>query len=371
MRIVRAFNMLAVRGPLLLAAMACLLAGLLGGLGRLPAAIALPDPRANWIALHGPLMTVCFLGTLIALERAVALGLVWGYAAPVLFAAGGLLTIAGAPATAPGWGLSAGCLVLVALYVPVARRRPAFDVAVMAAGAVALLAGTGLWLAGRPVYAAMPWWSAFLVLTILGERIELSRFQKPSPWARPLLGPALILLAGGLAAGFGHMAVGQRLVGLSQLALALWLGRFDIARRTVRKGGLARFTAVCLLAGYVWLGVSGALFAALAPLAAGPRYDAAVHALFVGFVFSMIFGHAPIVFPAILNRPVPFRGYFYAHLALLHGSLLLRVAGDLAGWMPGRSWGGTLNALAILLFLAGTILSAVLGSFPAANSEKR
>jgi hypothetical protein len=35
----------------------------------------------------------------------------------------------------------------------------------------------------------------------------------------------------------------------------LGLATFDIARRTVRQSGVTRFIAVCLLSGYVWLGV--------------------------------------------------------------------------------------------------------------------
>jgi hypothetical protein len=74
----------------------------------------------------------------------------------------------------------------------------------------------------------------------------------------------------------------------------------------------------------------------------------------VGFVFAMIFGHAPIIFPAVLGVAVPFHAFFYAHLVLLHLSLVLRVAGDLALWWPGRQWGGLLNVVAILLFFANT-----------------
>ena len=40
--------------------------------------------------------------------------------------------------------------------------------------------GNGLWLAGRPIYAVVPWWVGFLVLTIAGERLELSRVLRPS-----------------------------------------------------------------------------------------------------------------------------------------------------------------------------------------------
>jgi hypothetical protein len=92
---------------------------------------------------------------------------------------------------------------------------------------------------------------------------------------------------------------------------------------------------------------------------AGPRYDALWHALFVGFVFSMIFGHAPVIFPALLRLRIPFSGSFYVPLVLLHLSLLLRVWGDLALWPSGRQWGGLLNTLAILLFFANVARRAL------------
>jgi hypothetical protein len=44
-------------------------------------------------------------------------------------------------------------------------------------------------------------------------------------------------------------------------------------------------------------------------------------------------------------------------LALLHLSLLRRVGGDLAVWLPGWQWGGLLNVIAILLFVANTVLA--------------
>jgi hypothetical protein len=130
--------------------------------------------------------------------------------------------------------------------------------------------------------------------------------------------------------------------------------RQDIARRTVRQDGLPRFIAICLLSGYLWLGVSGIFAVLFGGVMVGPIYDAMLHALFLGFAVAMIFGHAPIIFPALLNRPVPFRQGFYVHLGLLHVSLLLRMGGDLAAWWPGRQWGGLFNAIAFLVFLANT-----------------
>jgi len=61
---------------------------------------------------------------------------------------------------------------------------------------------------------------------------------------------------------------------------ALWLGLFDIARRTVRISGLPRFIAVALLSGYAWLGVAGLLAVRWGPVAAGLSYDAMLHAVF-------------------------------------------------------------------------------------------
>ena len=68
----------------------------------------------------------------------------------------------------------------------------------------------------------------------------------------------------------------------------------------------------------------------------------------------MIFGHVPIIFPAVLGKPILFSPLFYSHLVLLHLSLLLRVGGDLTVWLPARQWGGLFNIIALLLFLANT-----------------
>jgi hypothetical protein len=129
----------------------------------------------------------------------------------------------------------------------------------------------------------------------------------------------------------------------------------------VRKTGLPRFAAVCLLGGYFWLGIGGLLVLVYGVAGAGPLYDAVLHTIFLGFVISMIFGHAPIIFPAVLKTPIHYTPVFYAHLALLHLSLLLRVVGDLVYNQPMRLWGGMFNAIAILVFLFST-LRAVIGN---------
>jgi hypothetical protein len=33
------------------------------------------------------------------------------------------------------------------------------------------------------------------------------------------------------------------------------------------------------------------------------HYDITLHAVFLGFVFAMIFAHAPVIFPLVFRRP--------------------------------------------------------------------
>jgi hypothetical protein len=119
--------------------------------------------------------------------------------------------------------------------------------------------------------------------------------------------------------------------------------------------------AVCLLTGYGWLAAAGITWLAAGDLGRSvATYDAALHAVFLGFVMSMIFGHAPVIVPAVLKVRLPFRWWFYAHVALLHVALLVRlVGGDALGNRLAWQIGGAGTEVAILLFL-GVSAAAVL-----------
>lgn len=335
--------------------MIALLTGLWAGLLRLGWDV--PPLQPTLPAVHGPLMISGFLGTLISLERAVALGRRWAYAAPLLSGLGGVSLIAGFHGPAAQVLIMAGSLGLVAIFLIIVRLRPALYTVTMGLGAVCWVMGNLLWFLGWPISRLVFWWAGFLLLTIAGERQELARLQQLSPTSQGSFLLMLVSVLMGLIVINSSFDLAVRLVGAGMVGLALWLGKHDIARRTVRQTGVTRFIAVCLLSGYVWLGLSGLLAVVFGGISAGPRYDAMLHAFFLGFVFAMIFGHAPIIFPAVLGARMAFRTMFYAHVILLQATLILRLAGDVIGWGAGRQVGGLLNAVALLLFLANTAYS--------------
>jgi hypothetical protein len=302
-------------------------------------------------------------GTVIAAERAVALRansrsrLAWGgFAPPLLSALGSALLFTGAFEVGKMLVVLSS-LGLVIVYAVVIYRQPTVFTVVMGAGAYMLLVGNALWATDRPIYSLVYWWMGFLVLTIVGERLELARMMRPSAWRQPLFYAAAALYAGAVVATYFDGDRGARLAGLGAVALAGWLLHYDIARFTIRQTGLPRFIAACLLLGYGWLGIGGGLSLAYGEVVAGFQYDAVLHAVLLGFVFSMIFGHAPIIIPAVMKIAVPFTRRFYLHLALLHAGLVLRVGSDVLGSWSGREWGGLINVLAVVLFLANTLVA--------------
>lgn len=334
---------------------ASLLVGTTAGLARL--GWPMPAVSAAAATLHGPLMICGFFGVVISLERAVAIGRGWAYVGPLLAGTGGVATLLGASGAGAILFL-AGSAVLLAASLDIWRRQRALFTFTMAVGAACWCVGNALWLAGWAVHELVPWWLAFLILTIAGERLELSRFLPPSPLAGRVFAALLALCLAGLIGT--RSAWGPPLFAAALLGLAIWLFKQDIARRTVRQRGLTRFIAWCLLCGYAWLALGGAvLLAAGTPVPGSAAYDAAMHALGLGFVFSMVFGHAAIIFPAVLRVAVPYHPVFYVPLLMLHASIALRLAGDASGDWSWRSAGGLLNALALVAFIL-CMLGAVL-----------
>jgi hypothetical protein len=274
----------------------------------------------------------------------------WADAAPILGGAGTIVLLVSG-ATVPAVGLlTAGAAVLVAVNLEMLRRHTTLDVLTMTIGAGFLLVADAAWLADRAVPLLTPWWVAFLVLTITGERLELARLRIHGRAAYSTFIVAAALYIGALLFMVLDAALGVRLSGVGMLALTVWLLRYDIARMTIKRPGLPRFVAACLLAGYAWLGVAGLIAIGAGQIWAGFSYDAYLHAVLLGFVFSMVFGHAPIIFPAILERPIGFVRFAWVPLVLLHVSIAARIVGDVVANQELRQAAGVLTALSIALY---------------------
>ncbi len=338
---------------------------LLAGLDAALVLLGLPAPvdATRLSAVHGILLVLGFVGTVVALERAVAAQRWWAYLSPISLGAGAVLLATTAPRWLGGALLLAGSAMLVVVYVPLWRRSADVAVVVQAAGAVLATGAALLWLRGVPVPDLLPWLCGFVILTIVGERLELARVAMLGTRAEALLTVIAVTMVAGTVAALLWPAVGYPLLGAALLTTVGWLGRFDVARHTVRATGLTRYMAVCLLAGYVWLLVPALAWLLVGPVRSGPGYDALVHAVMLGFVLSMIMAHAPVILPAVVRRPLPYIWPMYAPVVLLHLSLLLRLAvGDARGVHWAVQVGGVLNIVAVLGFIAVAGYSATRAS---------
>ncbi|MDE2371099.1 MAG: hypothetical protein KGN16_19170 [Burkholderiales bacterium] len=353
---------MATRAVFGLVVAALLVTSIVGGLLRAGVAVPVPRDRA-WpgqaVLAHAFLMISAFMGTVIAIERAVAVKARIAFAAPALSALAGLCMLSGAPAAA-GWLAVAAALGFIAVGTVVWERQRAAHTVLLLAGATAWLIGNLLHAVGAQTAQVVPWWFSFLVLTIAGERLEMTRLMRRRRGAATTLYACLATMLAGAAMFTLAPARGGLVYGASLVALAVWLSVFDIARRTVMSHGLGRYMAVALLLGYCWLAISGAAW--IAGTFGYAARDAALHALGLGFVFSMMLAHAPVILPALTRVKLLFGWHFYLPLALLHASLALRLLyGPLDFALLGDAAAG--NAAAIALFAATLLGSALAWRF--------
>jgi hypothetical protein len=149
------------RIPLVALGILALLAGLWAGLVRI--GWDLPPLLQSLPGAHGPLMVAGFIGTLISLERAVALGKRWTYAAPLLTGVGALILPVGLPLPLGKLSITFGSLALVAIFVLIVRQQPALFTLTMFLGAVMWFIGNVLWLAGWSIFQVVLWWAGYLL----------------------------------------------------------------------------------------------------------------------------------------------------------------------------------------------------------------
>lgn len=328
----------------MLFAFANLLIGMTAGLIR----IGWSFPMNSVAIHHGAIMVGGFLGTLILLEKVLPLkkkillalpvvnGLSIVMIIPEFYHVGQILLLTGA----------VSLLVVFILYF---RKQPGdLSIMFMIAGACCQIIGHVLLITNQFYPLAFPWWMGFILFVIVGERVELSKFLPVTPRNKYLLVLFLVVFLIGIVLPF-H-GPGKYFSGISLISIALWLLRHDVISIAIKKQGLTRFSATALMTGCLLLLLTGVFLISLPDLPFA--YDAIVHTFFLGFGFSMIFAHGPIILPGVLGLNVkPYHSLLYIPFAAMILSLILRLLGDTM-FLPYiiRQWSGWLSAGSILTY---------------------
>ena len=127
------------------------------------------------------------------------MGVGWAYLAPALSLLGAVALVGGPPIAVGALLLFLSASVLLAASVRIVFLQPALFTLLLAIGAPRRWKWSGPAQSGPDAAA---WWVAFLVLTIAGERLELSRVLRPGRMAGYSLGVILVcVLAGGPGIG--------------------------------------------------------------------------------------------------------------------------------------------------------------------------
>lgn len=339
-----------------------LVTGILAGLYR----IGWIDLSASYAGQHGGLMVGSFLGTLICLERAVVIKKKLIFLIPLVAGLSGLLFLLNMNMPAKAALVLAG-IGLTSMFIYFYRKTKETYHLVMLAGALCWLTGNVLLLVKQLYPAATTWWIGFLFLTIAGERLELTRFLPVTRLKRFILFLSLGLFITSLVVPFHTW--GKYLFASGLIVAAIWLLKYDMAGKSLKREGLSRYSGTALISGYVWLLISGLFF--LKGEMTGYLYDAALHTFFIGFVFSMIFAHGPIILPGIAGIHFkPYHPLLYVWLILLHLSLATRIGADLAFNVDLRMWSGMINAIVILAFFISMAAIVKFGRPKEASAHK-
>lgn len=318
-----------------------LLAGISGGWIRLGSLlIPLPSAAAN----HGLLMVGGFLGTLISIERAMVMSQKTWLLIPLLTGFSTIPFLMGNSETGLLL-LMAGSLGLSVIMHLQTLKHPKFHTVLLYVGAASWFVGNFLaWQTGL-VAAGSTWWIGFLLFTIVGERLELSQFLPVPSWSKNALKSLLALFSLGLIIPFHTW--GNEIMGLSALLISAWLLVFDMAKVASKKPGQFRYIGIGLRVGYVWLGLHGLILLGMEshPL----YYDLMLHTFFLGFTFSMIWAHAPIIFPTIFGiRETPYHPILWIFWTGFQLSLLGRILAGLLEMPELRKIFGVSNGFLIL-----------------------
>lgn len=290
-----------------------------------------------------------FLGTLISLERAMVMKNKFWLLVPFI---SGLSIPAmlwlGWPTVGIALLLMASLGLMGIMYLQTVKH-PVLYQYIMSIGAASWILGNFVLINTGLVAAAVPWWMGFLLLTIVGERLELSKFLPTPKWAKKGLLWILVLFVFSMWIPF-HGS-GNLLMGFSVILISVWLLYFDMAKIASKKTDQFKYIGVGLRVGYLWLFFNGLIliFYSLHPL----YYDLFLHTFFLGFTFSMIWAHAPIILPMVLNiKEKPYHPILWIGWSIFQLSLVGRIISSILKAPDLRSVFGFINGWSILTMFA-------------------
>ena len=324
---------------------------------------------------HGEIMVFGFLAILLATERYLgALAFPFHpiiHSMPFLVAAGAVIQIMGwvtniFPLTLGGSVLLiAGFVIYIYIITSIGKRSAQpLPFRYMSLAAISLMVGSiiGIW--NTPV-GNLPFSMLLLgfpVLTIFGERVELTRFVAPAISSKARYGIWI------LAVAFALMLVQILFPLIAPRSLMLtWVLLLMVVaiplawgeRRLMTRGDkvLHRYLGTHLMVAYGWLLLGLLIFLAIAIKGQTVALmDAATHSLAVGFIGSMILAHAPIIMPVIIGRPLVEAKLTRLPLWLLTIGNFFRVVSAIAGETGLRraiasGAAGGLTLLAVIMFV--------------------
>ncbi|SDD33024.1 hypothetical protein SAMN04488104_102452 [Algoriphagus faecimaris] len=302
---------------------------------------------------HGLYMVGGFLGTLISIERAMVMKQKIWLLVPFASGISTLFFLVGYSEIGYSLLLLASLALTLIMHLQ-SLKHPKIQSYLLYIGAVLWFLGNFMAFFQDLIAAGTTWWIGFLLFTIVGERIELSEYLPVKDSIKIILLAFLALFFLGLLIPFHGTA--PYFLGVSTILIAIWLFRYDMARVSIRKSHQFKYIGLGLLIGYFWLLIFGLIVILLPshPL----YYDLFLHSFFLGFVFSMIWAHAPIIFPLIFGiKESPFHPILWIPWALFQLTLIGRILSSSMSWTDERKWMAIANGFGILLmFLAMAIL---------------
>src|SRR5688572_8995126 len=209
--------MINLRLPFMLLAFVNLLAGITAGLIRIGWNFTMGDLPVQ----HGAVMVGGFLGTLILLEKVIPLKKKILFVIPVVNGLSLLMIIPAFIHIGQAFLLIGAIGLLYILILYFIKQPYDLSIILMLMGSCCLIMGHSMLISRQLYPMAFPWWMGFILLVIVGERLELSKFLPVTRMNKNVLMGFLFLFLAGLIVPF-H-GIGRYMSAAGLVFVAIWL----------------------------------------------------------------------------------------------------------------------------------------------------